>query len=172
MTASRLGRTWSHLVNEARTVRRVFHDAMLARIEDAIAHGEHTHAAELRIAIEASLPLRDVWRGRTPRDRALEVFGALRVWDTAANNGVLLYVLWADRAVEIVADRAAASAIAPVHWREVCDLLAAAYRSGDFTQGTTVAIERIHTLLTGAFPVAADGAGGGVNELPDRPAIL
>lgn len=168
MAAGRLARTWSHLVNDARSVRRVFHDDLLARIEEAIGHGERAHSAELRIAIEASLPLREIWRGRTPRDRALEVFGALRVWDTAANNGVLLYVLWADRAVEIVADRAATAAIPPARWRELCELLAAAYRGGDFERGTIAAIERIHQLLTGAFP----SAEGGANELPDRPAIL
>ncbi|KAA0218927.1 MAG: hypothetical protein DWB43_08030 [Lautropia sp.] len=168
MHAGRLARTWSHLLNEARTVRRVFHDELLARIEEAIGRSERAHSAELRIAIEASLPLREVWRGRTPRDRALEAFGALRVWDTAANNGVLLYVLWADRAVEIVADRAAAAAIAPPRWHEVCELLAAAYREGDFERGTIAAIERIHRLLVEAFPSAA----GGANALPDRPVIL
>ena len=149
-------------------MRRVFHDDLVARVEEAIGRGEQAHSAELRVAIEASLPLREVWRGRTPRDRALEAFGALRVWDTAANNGVLLYVLWADRAVEIVADRAAAAAIAPARWREVCELLVAAYRGGDFERGTIAAIERIHGLLVEAFPSAA----GGANELPDRPAIL
>lgn len=168
MAAGRLARTWSHLVNEARSVRRMFHDDLLARVEQAIGPGERAPSAELRIAIEASLPLREIWRGRTPRDRALEVFGALRVWDTSANNGVLLYVLWADRAVEIVADRAAAAAIAPARWREVCELLVAAYRGGDFERGTIAAIERIHGLLVEAFPSAA----GGANELPDRPAIL
>ena len=168
MTRGTLARSGSHLVNDARSVRRVFHDGLLARIEAAIGDGERAHSAELRVAIEASLPLREIWHGRTPRDRALEVFGALRVWDTAANNGVLLYVLWADRAVEIVADRAAAAAIAPARWREVCELLVAAYRGGDFERGTIAAIERIHGLLVEAFPSAA----GGANELPDRPAIL
>lgn len=168
MAGSKLARTFSHLVSDARSVRRAFDDALLTRIEEAIARSERGHSAEVRIAIEASLPLRDVWRGRTPRERALEVFGALGVWDTAANNGVLLYVLWADRAVEIVADRAAAAAIAPARWREVCDALVAAYRSRDFERGTVAAIERIGELLIEAFPAAA----GDANELPDRPAIL
>ena len=143
-------------------------DALLTRIEEAIARSERAHSAEVRIAIEASLPMRDVLRGRAPRERALEVFGTLGVWDTAASNGVLLYVLWADRAVEIVADRAAAAAIPESRWREVCDALVGAYRGGDFERGTLAAIERIGELLIDAFPAAR----GDANELPDRPAIL
>ncbi|RPH61523.1 MAG: hypothetical protein EHM83_12860 [Burkholderiales bacterium] len=166
--AGRLRRCWAHLASDARSVRRVFDDALLMRIEEAIARSERAHSAEVRVAIEAALPLRQVWRGRSPRERALEVFGGLGVWDTAANNGVLLYLLWADHAVEIVADRAAAAAIAQARWREVCDSLAAACRAGDFAAGTIAAIERIDELLIEAFP----RADGYTNELPNRPAIL
>jgi len=166
--AGKLARSWAHLLSDSRSVRRVFDDDLLARIEAAITSSERAHSAEVRVAIEASLPIGQVWRGRTPRERALEVFGALGVWDTAANNGVLLYVLWADHAVEIVADRAAAAAIPPAGWREVCEALAAAYRAGDFTTGTMAAIERIDQLLIGAFP----RLDGDTDELPNRPAIL
>jgi uncharacterized membrane protein len=166
--AGRMARCRAHLTSDSRTVRRVFDDALLARIEASITRSEQAHAAELRVAIEASLPLREAWRGRAPRDRALEVFGMLGVWDSAGNNGVLLYVLWADHAVEIVADRAAAEAIPQQQWREICDALSAAYRAGDFAEGTLAAIDRIDRLLIGAFPAA----GGEVNEQPDRPVIL
>ena len=168
MAGSKLARAFSNLGSDARSVRRAFDDALLTRIEEAIARSERAHSAEVRIAIEASLPMRDVLRGRAPRERALEVFGTLGVWDTAASNGVLLYVLWADRAVEIVADRAAAAAIPESRWREVCDALVGAYRGGDFERGTLAAIERIGELLIDAFPAAR----GDANELPDRPAIL
>ena len=166
--AGTMARCWAHLTSDARSLRRVFDDALLERIEASITRSERAHAAELRVAIEASLPLRQAWCGRTPRDRALEVFGTLGVWDSAGNNGVLLYVLWADHAVEIVADRAAAAVIPQQQWREICDALSAAYRAGDFAEGTIAAIDRIDQLLIEAFP-AADG---GVNEQPDRPVIL
>ncbi len=164
----RFARTWSHAACEGRALRRVFDDALLARVEDAITRGERTHSGELRVAFEAALPLREAWRGRTPRERALEVFGTLGVWDTAANNGVLLYVLWADHAVEIVADRAAAAAIAPERWHAVCEALAAAYREGRYEAGTLAAVERIHALLAAAFPPVE----GDLDELPNRPAML
>lgn len=166
--AGRLARCWAHLVHDHRRARRVFPDALLSRIEALIGEGERTHAAELRLAIEASMPVHRIWRGCTPRQRAHEVFAELGVWDTAGNNGVLLYVLLADHAVEIVADRAAAAAIAGERWREVCDALAAAYREGAFEQGTLTAVQRIGVLLAGAFPAAGERA----DELPNRPAIL
>lgn len=165
---SRIARCWEHLRADARAAQRAFPDALLTKIEESISRGERAHSAELRVAIEASLPLADAWRGRTPRDRAVEVFAHTGVWDTERNNGVLLYVLLADHAVEIVADRAAAAAITEAYWREICDTLARAYRAGQFESGTIEAVERIERLLGAAFPARESD----VDELPNRPLIL
>jgi len=152
------------------SARRAFPDAVLASIEEAIERSEREHTAELRFAVEASLPLDDVRRGRSPRERALEVFAHAGVWDTEANNGVLLYVLLADHAVEIVADRAAAAKIHDGDWREICATLSDAYRHGRFEAGTLAAIERIDRLLVAAFPREAGTRD--VDELPNRPLVL
>lgn len=163
-------RWWKHARHGAFSARRAFPDALLKRIEQAIERSEQGHTAELRFAIEASLPPGDVLRGRSPRERALEVFANTGVWDTEANNGVLLYVLLADHAVEIIADRAAAARIDDGYWREICNALSNAYRQGNFEAGTMTAIERIGRLLAAAFP---RGAGApDVNELPNRPLVL
>lgn len=166
--AGRLARLWAHLRHDSRTARRAFPDEVLAKIETAIAQGESRHSGELRVAIEACMPLADAWRGRTPRERALEVFAQTGVWDTEANNGVLLYVLLADHAVEIVADRAAAAAVTEAYWREICDQLTSDYRAGRFESGTIAAVERVGRLLGAAFP--ANGVD--VDELPNRPLML
>ncbi|MFP5407016.1 MAG: TPM domain-containing protein, partial [Gammaproteobacteria bacterium] len=107
-----LARIWAHLSHDSRVAQRVFPDAALHRIELAVAGGERRHSAEVRVAIEASVPWHRTLRGLTPRERALEVFSELRVWDTEANNGVLLYLLLADHAIEVIADRAAVAAAA------------------------------------------------------------
>jgi len=168
--ARTIARWWAHMRHGTFSARRAFPDAALARIEQAIERSEQEHTAELRFAIEASLPIEDVRRGRSPRERALEVFANTGVWDTEANNGVLLYVLLADHAVEIVADRAAAARIDDGCWREICTALSDAYRGGDFEAGTLAAIDRIGRLLTAAFP---RGAGTrDVDELPNRPLVL
>lgn len=166
--AGALARCWAHLVHDHRSVRRRFPDALLSRIEALIGEGERAHSGELRVAIEASLPIRRILRRCSTRERAREVFAQLGVWDTAGNNGVLLYVLLADHAVEIVADRAAAAVIPESRWREICEALAVAYRQRAFEQGTLEAVQRITGLLAEAFPATARAA----NELPDRPAIL
>jgi uncharacterized membrane protein len=164
----RLARVLAHLRHDRADVARRFPEAALRRIEERIADGERVHGAELRFAIEPSLGLPRVWSGTDARTRALEVFGALRVWDTEANNGVLLYVLLADHAVEVVADRAAARAIDEDRWRDVARDLARAYRAGQWVDGTLASVDRVNALLAAAFPAA----GHNPDELPNRPVLL
>lgn len=161
-------RLLGHLRHDRGDLRRAFPPAALDRIEHAVVEGERRHSAELRLAIEASLPLQRVFAGLSPRERALEVFGNLRVWDTEGDNGVLVYVLLADHAVEIVADRAAARAIAADDWQAATALIAAAYRAGDYLGGTLAGIERLDQLLERAFPPLARRG----DELPNRPVVL
>jgi uncharacterized membrane protein len=168
--ARTLARCWAHLRHGFFAARRAFPDPVLAKIEEAIERSERDHSAELCFAVEASLPFLDAWRGRSPRDRAIEVFAQTGVWDTEGSNGVLLYVLLADHAVEIVADRAAAAKIHEGYWREICGSLSEAYRAGRFEEGTLEAIERIDRLLAVAFPREAGEAN--VDELPNRPLML
>lgn len=167
-TVGRILRLLRHLACDRRDLRRAFPPDALARIERRIAGGERRHAAEVRVAIEAALDLRRVWKGDTSRDRALEVFGRLRVWDTEGNNGVLIHVLLADRSVEIVADRAAARAIAPESWRALADALTGAFHAGRFAEGLLEALERLEEMLAQAFPAQP----GNPDELPNRPAML
>ena len=161
-------RSVRHLMFDTRSVRRLFPAKALAAIEERIGQGEKRHSAEVRFVIEASLGLRGASSKVTPRHRALAVFSNLRVWDTEANNGVMLYVLLADHAVELIADRAAARAVPAAQWQQVCAELTRAYRAGDYLPGTLAAIDRIHELLVPAFPPRADDA----DELPNRPTIL
>jgi uncharacterized membrane protein len=164
----RIARVLRHLFTDQLSLRRAFPAAALERIGQRIAEGEARHSAEIRLAIEDSLDIRRVWAGSEPRGRALEVFASLRVWDTEANNGVLVYVDLADHAVEIVADRAAARAIEDAHWRAVADELCAAYRRGEYLEGTLAAIDRMDSLLAAPFPPGERNP----DELPNRPAIL
>jgi uncharacterized membrane protein len=115
------------------------------------------------------LPLAQVLRRTPPRHRALEVFGALRVWDTEGNNGVLIYVLLADHAVEIIADRSAARAIPQAQWDEIARSMSAAFARGAYREGAIEAVVRLNALLAAAFP--ADGRDN-PDELPNRPAVL
>ncbi len=166
--SSRVRRAIRHEFFGARAVRALLPDSSMLKIEAAITAGELRHSAEIRFVIEASLDLAQVWSGITPRQCALKVFSDLRVWDTEANNGVLLYVLMADRSVEVIADRAVARLVAQSSWDALCQQLALAYRAGDYLEGTLTAITELHRLIEPHFPPSANNP----DELPNRPLII
>jgi len=160
-------RLWRHLVTDRGALNRALTMDDLRRIESSIAEGERRHAGQLCVAIEAALPLARVWQGATPRERALEVFGLLRVWDTERNDGVLLYLLLADKDVEIVADRGIHANVGVEAWEGICKTMETAFRAGRYAEGVEAGIAAITALLV----VHAPGTGG-ANEVSDRPVIL
>ena len=157
-----------HLVSGAR-VQRWFPQATLDAIHKAIAAGEHRHQGEVCFAIERSMPLRDLARGRSVRARAQEVFALLRVWDTHANSGVLIYVLLAERAIEIVADRGIAARVAQEEWQAVCDRMRERFAAGGYERGAIEGVTAVSDILAQHFP--ADGSKR-ENELSDAPVML
>jgi uncharacterized membrane protein YgcG len=163
-----LGRTLKHLVTTEWSVRRVFPRRALEAIERAIRDSESSHAGQIRFAVEDSLDLVQLLAGQSARERALEVFSALRVWDTEHNNGVLIYLLLADRDVEIVADRGIHPRVGQEGWESIARAMEAAFREGDFEGGVKRGIEAVSAHLQRHFP----REGARVDELPDRPAVL
>jgi len=159
----RIGRLLKHL-------RRAFPRPALERIGHAITQAEAQHSGEIRFALEAALPWSYLRRNAPVRQRALMVFSKLRVWDTEHNNGVLLYVELADRAVEIVADRGIAGKVATAEWEEICRTLRDHFRNGAYESGAIAAIEAIGAKLAQHFPLAPGSERP--NELPDRPVEL
>jgi uncharacterized membrane protein len=170
MTAPRAGRLLRHAVTDHGAVRRAFSEADLHAIEQAVTSGESRHRGQVCVAIEAALPPARVMRRVTPRERALEVFGLLRVWDTEENAGVLLYLLLADRDVEIVADRGIHRLVGDAEWEAICRSVEAEFRAGRPADGIVRAVARMSDLLATHFPATAGESRG--NELPDRPTVL
>jgi len=138
----------------------------LQRLEQRVAASERRHSGEIRLCVEAGLPLSYLWRGATARQRAVTLFGKLRVWDTEANNGVLIYLLLAEHAIEVVADRGLARAVPPETWQQLVAGMREAFRAGRFEAGLAEAVDRVDALLVAHFPLAAGEANP--NELPDR----
>jgi uncharacterized membrane protein len=171
MREPRSRRLWRHLATDHKAVRRVFPDPALAVIEAAIAAGEERHTGQVCVAIEAALPPARVLRHVTPRERALEVFGQLRVWDTEENAGVLLYLLLADRDVEIVADRGIHARVGDAEWESICQALEADFRAGRPVDGVVRAVARMSEVLATHFPAVRNEVARH-NELPDRPTVL
>ncbi len=149
--------------------RRVFTPAVMRRVEQAISDSERMHRGELRVAVEASLDPGPLLRGQSPRARAEEVFSQLRVWDTAENSGVLLYINWADRDIEIVADRGISARVTQAEWEKVCLFIEQSFRAGRFELGLVEGISQITQLLVVHFPAVP---GNNADELGNRPVIL
>ena len=152
--------------------RMLFPAATLDAIEEAIARVEKTHAGEIRFAVETGLTPLHILNGLSPRARALEVFASLSVWDTEYNNGVLIYVQLADRAVEIVADRGFKGRVGPAEWEAVCRLMEEHFRAGRFQIGSIAGVDAIGNLLIRHFPPHKGPPALSQNQLPDRPTLL
>ena len=150
-------------------VSRAFPAEAMQRIEAAIGDGERRHRAELRFCVESSLDTGGLWRGLATRDRALQVFGQFRVWDTEENNGVLVYLLWADRAVEIVADRGAVRRIDARVWQHACSALIEGCRTGHQVDGVLQCLNTLADALAAVYP--AEGEPN-PDELPNAPLVL
>jgi uncharacterized membrane protein len=163
-----LTRLLRHLMSPHWRVQRSFPPATLARIERVIAQSEARHGGQIRFAVEHALDTGPLLRGQFARERALDVFSALKVWDTEHNNGVLIYLLLADRDVEIIADRGIHGRIGAEGWEAVCREMEGAFREGEFEQGVLNGIARVSGLLESHFPKVHDG----LNELPDRPVVI
>ena len=155
-----------HLCALPGTVARAFPPDSLSRIERAIAESEKRHDGEIRFAVEAALDTAELWRGVSARGRAIELFSQLGVWDTERNNGVLIYLLLADRDVEIVADRGFNGIVAAGEWETVCRRMESALGEGRHADAVLAGIEALSPIIARHFPPFGDGR----NELPDTPA--
>lgn len=162
-------RLFRHLVSPPWQVRRIFPKRSLEAIETTIADSERSHLGELQFVIENALDFGDLWQGLTARQRAIEVFSQCRVWDTEQNSGVLIYLLLADRDVEIVADRGINAKVGTLAWLTICEDMETMFRSGEFERGAIEGITAVTKLLQQHFP-AKDRDNP--NELGNAPIIL
>ena len=150
------------------TVKRAFPRDALVAIEEAIKGSEIGHRGEIRFVVEGALHIEPLLRGQTARERAIDVFSHLRIWDTERNNGVLIYLLLADRDVEIVADRGIHGKVGPQEWERICRKMEAAFRQGDFEGGVVGGLREVTRHLAEHFPPIGDDR----NELPDKPVVV
>lgn len=161
-------RWMKHLFTTRWHMRRAFAASTLDSIEAAVAASEQQHRGELRFALEAAFDLPQLLQALTPRQRALQVFTDLAVWDTEENNGVLVFVLLAENAVEIIADRGYTGRVSTEEWQAACTRISTQFAGADFVGGVRQGVEALTTLMARAFP----SAGRDPNELPNRPRLL
>lgn len=157
-----------HLLQHHWRAKRAFPPAVLDRIEQAIKRGEATHSGQVRFVVEGALDGAPLFRNQPARERAIDVFSHLRIWDTAHNNGVLIYLLLADRDVEIVADRGIDAKVGVEGWESICRAMEAEFASSQFERGVISGIAAVSHELAKHFPPS----GPHPNELPDKPVVM
>jgi len=157
-----------HLFSARWHVRLRFPQRSMQTITAAIRDSEKLHMGELRFAVESGLEWQDLLSGINSRERALQIFSQLRVWDTEHNSGVLIYLLLADHRVEIVADRGINARVSTAEWVNICRNMESKFRKGDFEGGTLQGVAAITDLLQQHFPSNAHKS----NELPDHPIVI
>jgi uncharacterized membrane protein len=157
-----------HMFTDHQAVGRALPPAAMQAIEKSIGEEERRHGGQLRVAVEAALPLSDLVRGIGSRERAIGWFGRLRVWDTEHNAGVLIYLLLADRSVELIADRGIHSRVGSAAWEAICGEMQQEFARGQFERGVVIGVRAVSDLLAAHFP----HSGQGHNELPDKPVLL
>ena len=165
MGIKRIGK---HLLAHHWRVRRIFTPAVLASIEQAIKAAETGHCGQIRFVVEGALDGAPLFRDQPARERALDIFSQLRIWDTAHNNGVLIYLLLADRNVEIVADRGIDARVGATGWEKICVDMETDFKAGNFEGGAIKGIEAVSRQLAKYYPKH----GAGPNELPDAPVVM
>src|SRR5215467_15176937 len=165
MGIKRIGK---HLVEHHWRAKRIFPPQSLALIEQAIKAGEATHSGQVRFVVEGALDGRPLFHNQPARERALDIFSQLRIWDTEHNNGVLIYLLLADRDIEIVADRGINGKVGTEGWEKICAVLEKEFRAGLFEYGVIRGIQEVSRVLARHFPKQP----GQSNELPDEPVVL
>lgn len=163
-----IGRISKHLVLHRWRARKLFPRKTLAAIERAIKAGEATHSGQVRFVVEGALDGAPLFLDQPARERAIDIFSQLRIWDTAHNNGVLIYLLLADRDVEIIADRGIDAKVGRAGWEKICADMERDFRSGQFEGGVIRGIEAVSRQLATHFPAH----GKGPNELPDAPVVI
>ena len=166
----RIARVFKHRLWDEADARRALPVAALARLQAQVVASEARHSGEIRVCVEASLPLSYLWRNAPARQRAIALFGKLRVWDTEHNNGVLIYLLLAERRIEVVADRGLDARAAPVAWAAMVDKLRTALRDEQFEAGLSAAIRTADDMLVAHFSLP-EGIKR-LNELPDAIVLL
>lgn len=155
-------------LDEADTRRSIPPD-LVDRLAQRVAASERRHTGEVRIYVESGLPMSYLLRDAAPRERAVALFGKLGVWDTDQNNGVLIYLLLAEHAIEIVADRGLSRLVPQEVWKHIVERMGNAFREGHFEDGLTQSLGEVSALLVHHFP--ATPGEPDANELPDEPVL-
>ena len=128
-----------------------------ARVVAAIGAAEQRTSGEIRVFISRE-PAED------PVAAGQKQFERLGMTQTAARNGVLIFVAPRSHTFAVLGDQGVHEKCGDSFWRELAAAMTSHFQAGDFTGGLVLGIERAGELLAVHFPRRPDDR----NELPDK----
>ena len=161
-------RIFKHTLTTQWQLKKYFTAATLDAIEAEITLSEKQHSGEIRFVVEGALDGVPLFKNQSAKERALDIFSQLRIWDTQDNNGLLIYLLLADHAVEIIADRGINAKVGNSEWQTICGIMQNEFAKGNFQHGVCDAIRSITQHLVKHFPISATDE----NELSNKPVVM
>ena len=127
-----------------------------ARVMSAIAAAEQRTSGEIRVVLSQR-------KTDDPVLAAQKEFERLGMTQTAARNGVLIFLAPASRTSAVIGDRGVHEKCGDAFWRELATAMTGCFVRGEFTAGLVLGIERAGALLAEHFPQQPDDR----NEMPD-----
>ena len=123
----------------------------------AIKKAELDTSGEIRVHLESKCP-------SDPLQRAVYIFNYLKMYQTQARNGVLIYVAVESRKFAIIGDAGINKAVPENFWDNIKEKMARSFSQGQYVQGISEAIREAGLSLKKYFPYQSDD----VNEQPDE----
>ena len=127
-------------------------------IVEAIKEAETATSGEIRLYVEGHCRYVDAL------DRAKEVFTELHMYETAARNGVLIYLAMKDRQLAVFGDEGIHAKVGLDFWKQKLQQVRENFQLKAYGEGLKLMILSIGEALKNAFPY---NSSSDINELPD-----
>ena len=128
-------------------------------IVQAIRDAEKQTSGEIRVFVESKCRFVD------PLDRAIEIFGQLKMEKTEKRNAVLMYVAIKHRQLAVFADAGIHQAVGEQYWKDVVKNILVFFNKENYASGIKECVLKIGEALHSHFPYNAETDK---NELPDE----
>ena len=134
------------MLNLFKRPKPIFAEQEIAKLKLAIAAAEKSTSGEIRVYIESRC------RYVEATDRAAELFIELKMQETVARNGVLIYLATEDRQLAIWGDQGVHERLGNEYWQQRIEEMLNSIKQLDYLSGITYCIEQVGNALSTHFP--------------------
>lgn len=138
-------------------IKNFFSESDKESIQEAIANAELNTSGEIRVHIDAKCAA-DV------KSHAIDVFGKLKMHETALRNGVLFYLAVEDKKFAIIGDEGINNVVPADFWDNINEVMTHHFKQKAFANGLTEGIKMAGEKLKANFPFQNNDS----NELSDE----